>query len=317
MGPAKDEAEKEEPAKDEAEKEEPAKDEAEKEESSGGSSSTECKSISNGEKTYFGTVSDGFTASEVHQGADKLVSLLGMASNFAGPDIGKLVQECKADYTADLVEQLLPRCDDKCQPMKQCKSSCERVRSKCVPESLRGYFPMVKKGGSLRSMIGMVGLTEGSSDLNVIDAWINKLEKCESEDVTSSDHCLSAEYKGADCDPTAGGSSGEAEKEEPAKDEAEKEEPAKEEAEKEAEKEEPAKDEAEKKEPAKDEEKSETKDAPAKDIEKNDKPASRTPKLRGGKAKADQDKGAPERLPRQEAAPATKKKSDKCVRIDG
>ena len=71
------------------EKEEPAKDEAEKEESSGGSSSTECKSISNGENTYFGTVSDGFTASEVHQGADKLVSLLGMASSFAGPDIGK------------------------------------------------------------------------------------------------------------------------------------------------------------------------------------------------------------------------------------
>ena len=40
---------------------------------------------------------------------------------------------------------------------------------------------MIKKGGSLRSMIGMVGLTEGSSDLKVIDAWINKLEKCESE----------------------------------------------------------------------------------------------------------------------------------------
>merc|ERR1712178_431243 len=131
-----------------------------------------------------------------------------------------------------------------------------------------------------------------------------------SEDVTSSDHCLSPEYKGADCDPTAGGSSGEAEKEEPAKDEAEKEEPAKEEAEKK----EPAKDEAEKKEPAKDEAE---KKEPAKDIEKNDEPASRTPKLRGGKAKADQDKGAPERLPRQEAAPATKKKSDKCVRIDG
>ena len=48
---------------------------------------------------------------------------------------------------------------------------------------------MIKKGGSLRSMIGMVGLTEGSSDLKVIDAWVNKLEKCESEDVTSSSHC--------------------------------------------------------------------------------------------------------------------------------
>ena len=35
---------------------------------------------------------------------------------------------------------------------------------------------MIKKGGSLRSMIGMVGLTEGSSDLKVIDAWVNKLD---------------------------------------------------------------------------------------------------------------------------------------------
>ena len=144
---------------------------------SGGSSPTECKSISNGKTTYFGTVSDGFTASEVHKGAAKLVSLLGMAGSFVGPSIGKVVAECKADYTADLVEQLLPRCDDKCQPMKQCKSSCERLRSKCVPASLQGYFPMIKKGGSLRSMIGMVGLTEGSSDLKVIDAWVNKLEK--------------------------------------------------------------------------------------------------------------------------------------------
>ena len=66
---------------------------------------------------------------------------------------------------------------------------------------------MIKKGGSLRSMIGIVGLTEGSSDLKVIDAWVNKLEKCESEDVTSSSHCLSPAYKGADCNPNDGGSS--------------------------------------------------------------------------------------------------------------
>merc|ERR1711968_314460 len=169
--------------------------------------STECKSISNGKTTYFGTVSDGFTASEVHKGAAKLVSLLNMVGGLVGPSIGKVVAECKADYTADLVEQLLPRCDDKCQPMKQCKSRCEQLRSKCVPKSLQGYFPMIKKGGSLRSMIGMVGLTEGSSDLKVIDAWVNKLEKCESEDVTSSSHCLSPAYKGADCNPNDGGSS--------------------------------------------------------------------------------------------------------------
>ena len=82
-----------------------------------------------------------------------------MASNLLDLILASSIR-MQADYTADLVEQLLPRCDDKCQPMKQCKSSCERVRSKCVPESLRGYFPMAKKGGSLRSMMGMVGLTE-------------------------------------------------------------------------------------------------------------------------------------------------------------
>merc|ERR1711907_929296 len=152
-------------------------------------------------------VSDGFTASEVHKGAAKLVSLLNMVGGLVGPSIGKVVAECKADYTGDLVEQLLPRCDDKCQPMKQCKSRCDRLRSKCVPKSLQGYFPMIKKGGSLRSMIGTGGLTEGSSDLKVIDAWVNKLEKCESEDVTSSSHCLSPAYKGADCNPNDGGSS--------------------------------------------------------------------------------------------------------------
>ena len=52
-----------------------------------------CKSISNGKTTYFGTVSDGFTASEVHKGAAKLVSLLGMAGSFVGPKIAKMVAE--------------------------------------------------------------------------------------------------------------------------------------------------------------------------------------------------------------------------------
>ena len=68
------------------------------------SASTECKSISDGETTYFGTVSDGFTASEVHKGGKKLISLLGMASGFLGPEVDKLVKDCKDDYLDDLRE---------------------------------------------------------------------------------------------------------------------------------------------------------------------------------------------------------------------
>ena len=67
---------------------------------SGGSPSTECKSISNGKTTYFGTVSDGFTASEVHKGAAKLVSLLNMVGGLVGPQ-SKVVTNATINYTAD------------------------------------------------------------------------------------------------------------------------------------------------------------------------------------------------------------------------
>merc|ERR1711871_86864 len=161
----------------------------------------QCKKIRMGGSTYYGTVSDGFTVSEVQKGADKLVSLFGMVGGFLGPEVGSLVSKCKGDYIADIKEQLLPRCDDKCQPMKQCKSSCKSIKSKCVPASLQSYFPMVKKGGSLRSMLPMIGLTEGSSEVRVIDAWLNKLEKCNTDDLSSSSNCLSSTYTGSACKP--------------------------------------------------------------------------------------------------------------------
>merc|ERR1712178_33674 len=165
------------------------------------SPSGQCKKIRMGGSTYYGTVSDGFTVSEVQKGAKKLVSLFGMVGGFLGPEVGSLVSKCKGDYIADIKEQLLPRCDDKCQPMKQCKSSCKSIKSKCVPASLQSYFPMVKKGGSLRSMLPMIGLTEGSSEARVIDAWLNKLEKCNTDDLSSSSNCLSSTYTGSACKP--------------------------------------------------------------------------------------------------------------------
>merc|ERR1711943_124519 len=115
---------------------------------------------------------------------------------------GAQITSCAADYKADIVRQLLPRCDDKCEPMKQCKSSCKALKSKCVPSSLQVYFPMVKKGGSMRSMLPMIGLSEGAPELKVIDAWLEKLDKCDSEYVTNAKVCLSADYAGAACNPS-------------------------------------------------------------------------------------------------------------------
>ena len=125
-----------------------------------------------------------------------------MVGGFLGPDMAKQVNDCKDDYKADILRQLLPRCDDKCEPMKQCKSSCKALKSKCVPSSLQGYFPMVKKGGSMRSMLPMIGLSEGAPELKVIDAWLEKLNKCDSEYVTNAKVCLSADYAGAACNPS-------------------------------------------------------------------------------------------------------------------
>ena len=124
-----------------------------------------------------------------------------MTGSFLGAEVGAQITSCAADYKADIVRQLLPRCDDKCQPMKQCESSCKALKSKCVPSSLQGYFPMVKKGGSLRSMLPMIGLSESAPEMKVIDAWLEKLNKCKSEQLTSATVCLSKNYKGKMCNP--------------------------------------------------------------------------------------------------------------------
>merc|ERR1711981_702721 len=178
-------------------KEEPQKDEESKKEED-----SKCEKIEGADgKTYYGTVASGFTSEQVVAGADKLLSLFGMVGSFLGPGMAKQVNDCKDDYKADIMRQLLPRCDDKCQPMKQCESSCKALKSKCVPSSLQAYFPMVKKGGSLRSMLPMIGLSESAPEMKVIDAWLEKLNKCKSEQLTSATVCLSKNYKGKMCNP--------------------------------------------------------------------------------------------------------------------
>merc|ERR1712072_1309317 len=164
--------------------------------------SKKCKTIKGvSKRKYVGTVAPGFTSEQVVAGADKLISLLGMTGLFLGAEVGAQITSCAADYKADIVRQLLPRCDDKCQPMKQCESSCKALKSKCVPSSLQGYFPMVKKGGAFRNMLPMIGLSESAPEMKVIDAWLEKLDKCKSEQLTSATVCLSKNYKGKMCNP--------------------------------------------------------------------------------------------------------------------
>merc|ERR1712054_529501 len=192
-----DDSNEEDTTQEEKPKEEPQKDEESKKEED-----SKCEKIEGADgKTYYGTVASGFTSEQVVAGADKLISLLGMTGSFLGAEVGAQITSCAADYKADIVRQLLPRCDDKCQPMKQCESSCKALKSKCVPSALQGYFPMVKKGGSLRSMLPMIGLSESAPEMKVIDAWLEKLNKCKSEQLTSATVCLSKNYKGKMCNP--------------------------------------------------------------------------------------------------------------------
>ena len=123
-----------------------------------------------------------------------------MASGLLGATVGAQVKRCGNDYKQDIIEQLLPRCDEKCQVMKH-KTSCEALKSKCISTSLQAYFPMVKKGGSMRGMLPMIGLSESDPFMKVIDAWLEKLDKYNSEYVTDAKVCLSAKYTGAPCNP--------------------------------------------------------------------------------------------------------------------
>ena len=47
----------------------------------------------------------------------------------------------------------------------------------------------------------MIGLSESAPEMKVIDAWLEKLNKCKSEQLTSATVCLSKNYKGKMCNP--------------------------------------------------------------------------------------------------------------------
>merc|ERR1712100_985378 len=87
-----------------------------------------------------------------------------------------------------------------------------------------------------------IGLSESAPEMKVIDAWLEKLDKCKSEQLTSATVCLSKNYKGKMCNPDEPKTIEEPKEEKP-KEEKPKEEKPKEEKPKEEEPKEEAKEE--------------------------------------------------------------------------
>ena len=56
-------------------------------------------------------------------------------------------------------------------------------------------------GGMMRSVVESFVGDDGLGKLRAIDAWLEKLESCDSHYLTSSETCLSYKYSGAPCDP--------------------------------------------------------------------------------------------------------------------
>merc|ERR1711871_292095 len=115
-----------------------------------------------------------------------------------------LYDKCLPKFKTDICETILPRCSDTCQPLQSCKSSCMDLQKECIPENLVGMLSQVLPGGSFRGMIGMVGLSEGSPAMKMLDAWVGKMSKCESPFLSKSDAvCLTSDYNKKQCDPTS------------------------------------------------------------------------------------------------------------------
>merc|ERR1711981_538568 len=115
-----------------------------------------------------------------------------------------MFDKCLPKFKTDICETILPRCSDTCQPLQSCKSSCKDLQKECIPANLVGMLSQVLPGGSFRSMIGMVGLSEGSPAMKMLDAWVGKMSKCESPLLSkSNDVCLTSDYNKKACDPTS------------------------------------------------------------------------------------------------------------------
>merc|ERR1711871_1144939 len=140
---------------------------------------------------YYGTLEYGASPKSTKAAVEKFTSLI----QEAGPMLS-ISNECMGDFKTDLVETMLPRCSEKCEPLKSCKSACEDIQTKCLGNGLKGQLEMAMGLGS------MVDSILGTS-APVIKAWVKKLTTCSGSSITtSSNECLSPTYKAPQCDMT-------------------------------------------------------------------------------------------------------------------
>lgn len=155
--------------------------------------------------SYFGTIAPGFSLATVKEASDKLMFLLNMVETMGlvPAEYKGMYKKCLPKFKADICETVMPRCSDTCQPMQTCESACKQLKSDCIPAQLHSKFADVMPGGKLRSMIGVVGLVEGSPAVRLLDAWIGKISTCQYEEPLASNtgECLSDAYAKPMCDP--------------------------------------------------------------------------------------------------------------------
>ena len=60
------------------------------------------------------------------------------------------------------------------------------MRKECVPSELISKFSMVLPNGAFRSVVAMQAGGEGSPALKIIDAWLRKLQRCDSKYISKS-----------------------------------------------------------------------------------------------------------------------------------
>merc|ERR1712146_647597 len=154
--------------------------------------------------SFYGSVADGFSLETFKQGSDKLMSMLNVvnALGLVPAEFKPLYTKCLPKFKKDICETILPRCSDTCQPLQSCKKSCEELQKECIPANLIGMLKQVLPGGTFRGMIGMVGLSEGSPAMKMLDAWVGKMSTCKSSFLSkSNDVCLTSDYNRKACDP--------------------------------------------------------------------------------------------------------------------
>ena len=100
--------------------------------------------------SYFGTIADGFSVKTVKEASDKVMMLLGMVESMGlvPEKYQSQFKKCLPKFKADICETVMPRCSDKCQPLKTCQSACKELKSECIPSEIQAQFGLVMPGAA-------------------------------------------------------------------------------------------------------------------------------------------------------------------------